>query len=500
MMHYSVRHMKKNLIILSSDEMRGDCPGFMGNPDCRTPHLDRFAQKSVVFEKHFSVHGKCVPSRVSLATGRYSHSDGLRSVAEENLMPAGTPNLLRSLRHAGYETAVFGINHVWQDLFGDNSKGSGCTDYHSFTTGYFDHLANRKWKYPAPGPGSLPVIHNPDASSLTPELRTESIPFSDDSRTEQAVHYLRKVRDRTRPFYMHLNLSAPHPEYGVEEPYFSMYKREKICAFPHALPENAPLPLRRQREIRTGPKATETDFRQIQAVYYGMITKVDALLGSVLETIESEGLLENSVILFWVDHGDFAGQYGLIEKWDSCLNDCLLHVPLILSAPGLSPGKRINSLTETTDLAPTLLELLEVQPDWNPHGSSLLPVIRGEHRKEAVFADGGHETAMRKRVAPTKHRTGDKPGCYPHHGKQETYSQYPETMARAKMVRTEKWKLVIRETGGNELYDIQSDPHEMINLWGTSDLAPVVMDLQQRLIEWSLRTDPDLPHIKSVGA
>jgi len=69
-----------NLIVITSDEMRGDCPSFMGNPDCRTPHLDAFAEEGVVFERQFAVHGKCVPSRASLLTGRYCHTEGYRSV------------------------------------------------------------------------------------------------------------------------------------------------------------------------------------------------------------------------------------------------------------------------------------------------------------------------------------------------------------------------------------------------------------------------------------
>ena len=494
---------RKNLIIITADEMRGDCPGYMGNPDCQTPFLDRFAERSVAFQQHFAVHGKCLPSRISIASGRYCHTDGLRTVNESNLLPSGTPNLLPSLKNAGYESAVFGINHVWEDFWGDNSKSSGVVDYHCFTRDSFDHLLQRQYPVEQPGPGSAPIRFSPDTPSLEVTRLTEPITYmSDDNRTEQAIHYLRTVRDRTRPFFLQLNLGAPHPPYQVEEPYFSMYDREAITPWPYDLPDGAPLHLRKMREFRSGRAATEADFRQVQAVYYGMISKVDALLGRFFSAIEEDGYLENSVVLFTVDHGDFAGQYGLPEKWDSALNDCLLHVPLILHAPGLPEGRRVDSLTEHVDIAPTLLELLGLQPDWVLHGASLLPAIHGQTRKDVVFADGGHEADMRRRFNGPRYDTAADGRTVPAtQGKQETYLQAPDTMARAKMARSERWKLVIRETGGNELYDLLEDPYEMYNLWELRESYPdVLLDLQQRMIEWCLRTDTDRPRQEMVVA
>ncbi|MFO7958240.1 MAG: sulfatase-like hydrolase/transferase, partial [Candidatus Brocadiia bacterium] len=227
-----------------------------------------------------------------------------------------------------------------------------------------------------------------------------------------------------------------------------------------------------------------------QAVYYGMVTKTDAVLGRVLDAIEGEGLFENSVVIFFVDHGDFAGQYGLPEKWDTCMADCLLHVPCIVWDPDLPGGISVDGLTEHVDLAPTILELLGVEPDWGIHGESLLPIIEGRRRKEAVFADGGHEEEMQERM---ECRAGSS-------GKQKTYARYPETMSRTKMCRTEDYKLVTRLVGGNELYDMRNDPYEMRNLWGEPGLEPVVRDLQGRMIDWCLRTDTDRPYQPDVGA
>ncbi len=482
----------RNLIVISSDEMRGDAPGYMGNPDCRTPNLDGFAERAVSFRRHFSVFPKCVPTRIAMMTGRYCHTDGFRTIQQH--LPNDQPDVLARLKDAGYESALFGINHVWENIFGEglNRKGAAYVDYHSFTEGYFRHMLDREWPVEEPGPEDLDPPQPPEGYDYHYGGRIEEPMtfFCDDNRAAQAVEYLTEVRDRSRPFYMHLNLSWPHPGYKAPEPYFSMYGRDQIDPWPYELPRNAPLPLRKMREVRTGPDAPERMLRELQAVYYGMVTRTDHVLGRVLDAIEREGLFENSVVLFFADHGDFAGQYGLPEKWDTCMADCLLHVPCILSAPGLPAGEAVEGLTEHVDVAPTLLELLGIEPDWGIHGESLLPIISGEKRKEAVFADGGHEEEMWERFS------FDPGGS----GKQKTYAVCPETMARTKMCRTDEWKLVTRLVGGNELYDMRSDPFEMDNLWGRDEHADVVMDLQQKMIEWCLRTDTDRPFQPDVGA
>jgi choline-sulfatase len=278
-----------------------------------------------------------------------------------------------------------------------------------------------------------------------------------------------------------------------------MYDRDAITPFPYQLPENAPVPMRAMRDIRHGPEIPERNLREVQAVYYGMVTKVEGLVGRVLEAIEAEGLFENSIVMFWVDHGDFAAQYGLPEKWDTCMADCLMHVPCILHAPGLPAGIGVESLTEHTDLAPTILELLGIEPGWGIHGESLIPAIEGRHCKGAVFADGGHEKEMRERFVREWGERHD-----PHEtrrgGKQDVYARCPDSMARTKMVRTERWKLVIRETGGNELYDMEADPYELHNLWGRPESAPVMPALLQSIVQWDLRTDTDRPIQEKVCA
>ncbi|MEI6132834.1 MAG: sulfatase-like hydrolase/transferase [Bacillota bacterium] len=479
----------KNLIIITFDELRADSVGFMGNPDCKTPNLDAFAARGTVFENHFCVHGKCVPSRISLMTGRYSHTDGFRTIYQH--LPETHPNVLSTLKEKGFETAVFGHNHVWENFFGNNEKSSGVVDYHSFTHDYFIDMLDEK--IPVPG-SDKPKIEMTEGLDYEGIISEDLVGFTDHHRTKQAIHYLQNVRDKSKPFFMQLNYEFPHPRYRVEEPYFSMYDRSAIKAWPHLVPESAPKYMRDMLEVRSGASPTQEQLREIQAVYYGMVTRTDALFGKLLKTIESQGLLENSVIIFTSDHGDFAGQYGLVEKWDTCMLDCIMRVPMILFAPESSLEKRIDNLTEHVDVAPTILELFGFNQDWGIHGRSLLGCVRASEREEVVFADGGHEAEMISRIVEDFSEKDLE------NGKQRMYFEHPEAMSRVKMVRTKNWKLVVRLDGENELYDLENDPSEMQNVFGDKKYQKITMDLQLKLIQWSLRTDTDRPYQEIVRA
>ncbi len=494
-----VNSLPRNLIILCADEMRGDCLSANGlNPDIRTPNMDAVAARGVNLTRHFTCFPKCVPARISMTTGRYTHTDGYRTIWQH--MPIDQPNVLKTLLVHNYETAVLGLNHAWENLheashtppeLKPGQRGLRI-DHHSWTRPL--KAIYEEYKSRAPDLKGAAELVDTDLP-LTAQTRYRGdldVHWDSEAITEQAVQLLTSVRDRSRPLFMQVNLGPPHPPYAAPEPWFSMYDPEKIAVFPHDLPAKAPLSLRKQREFRTGMNPDERLLRKMQAVYYGMISRVDAQLGRILQAIEQQGLWDNSIILLLSDHGDFAGQYGLGEKWDTTFADCLTHVPCILAGGGLPQGKTISALSDHTDLAPTLLGLLGLQPDWLIHGHDLRPLLEGqvERVREAVYADGGHEAEMRRRFG--------FPGA--DSGKQRTYRNCPETMARAKMVRTDRYKLVMRETGDHELYELQTDRWELNNRYQDAALAEVRTQLLEQLAHWCLVTDTDRPYQQLVGA
>jgi arylsulfatase A-like enzyme len=500
-----LKSQAKNIIMITSDEMRGDCQGFSGNPDVQTPHLDALAKSGCIFEQHYAPFPKCVPSRCSMHTGRYTHTDGLRTVMEDNTLASGTPTLAETLRTHGFETAFLGLNHVWRDevFYGEgehqNKKGRGVVDYTSFTQGDMANVLDQSRTYPegvARMGGHIDALSHVDFNGLT---QGSSSKFCDESRADQAVAYLRKIRDKSKPFFLQLNLGKPHPPYAIHEPWYSMYQPDEIEAFPSQLPRNAPLPLTAQRQYRLGNDISPKSCAEIQSVYYGMISFIDDLVGQVLQAVDDEGLRDDTLIIFTADHGDYAGQYGINEKFDASLQDCLLRVPFVMSGPGVEVGKRVTSLSEHVDIPATVLSHLNIQPqkDWVWHGHSLWKTMNGSENRVAVFADGGHEVAMRQRFnAPTL----DADGRLSVGGKQLVYDKCPDAMSRCKMVRTQEWKLIIREIGGNELYHVSEDRFEMTNLYGERQYDSIVMELQHLLLQWCLRTDTDRPYLEKFGA
>lgn len=321
---------------------------------------------------------------------------------------------------------------------------------------------------------------------------------SDQVYVEQACHFLQRERGFSRPFMMVVNLEKPHTPYAVSEPWYSMYDRSQITPFPRDLPAGAPLSLRAQVEVR-GNNLSDEQLRDIQAVYYGMISQVDRQVGQLLQTIDELQLWDNSIILFLSDHGDWASQFKLTEKWDTSFNDCMVKIPFILHAPSIAGGRRINGLSEMVDVAPTVLSLMGTKPHWSVHGIDLTAAINGGNTKDAVYATGGHERVARERFQAMH---GSSPirinGLLL--DKQETYRRFPDSMARARMIRTQSHKMVIRETGDHELYDLRNDPWELQNLWGQKGTEGIIQELQLMMLMENLRTDPDQPPLARVGA
>lgn len=474
-----------NLIVITSDEMRGDCLGFMGSDEVKTPALDAFAQRAVTFENHFCNFPKCVPSRISLFTGRRPRSGGYRDIFH-HLSPE-KPDLKMWAQQHGYQTALFGKSHCWE---GDDF--SKIVDVHSWCKKMQHHWDDAE-------PESIefidygdPVRHDSRRVGRCSGTSTDEVYIS------QACDYLENVRSFAQPFMMVVNLEKPHTPYAVSEPYFSMYDRGKLQAFPRELPHNAPLSLRAQHKVRA-EGISEEQLREIQAVYYGMVSKIDSQVGRLFAHLDKLGLWEHSIVLFVSDHGDWCGQFGLTEKWDTSFNECMVRVPCILHAPNLAGGRRVASVTEMVDIVPTIMDLMGALPDWSVHGTSLINAIEGQPDKRVVFCDGGHEKASRERFRAIH---GDCPvrskGMLL--DKQDTYRQFPDSMARARMARSATHKLVIRETGDHEFYDMVKDPWELNNLWGQPGIEPIVHELQVQMIMEDLRCDPDAPVIEQVGA
>jgi arylsulfatase A-like enzyme len=461
-----------NFIFFMPDELRADAVHHIDGRGVRTPHTDAFADQGATFTQCFVQNPVCAPSRVSFMTGWYPHTRGHRTLT--HLLRPEEPNLLKYLKSAGYHVEWHGKNDLLaRESFAD-SVSFRSTDRGS-----------------PPWPGNpFPPGHRHHKSFYFGSRGSGPLEDFDATQVHNAIRFLKSQPEQ--PFFLYLPLIHPHPPYAVEEPYFSMYDRDEVPAPLPARLDDKPHFMREIHRSYGLDRLSEADFREIVATYWGMTTRIDDLFGELMDALDSSPLRDNTVVIFTSDHGDYVGDYGLTEKWASGLQDCLLRIPLIIRLPGVAGGRRVAALTEQIDFFPTVMELAGLEPQHTHFGRSLLPLVRGEtdEHRDAVFAEGGHLPSESHTPEPIFPKEGP---FSIYHEKTRIQNEDHTSIAKATMVRTEKWKYVARMAGREELYDLESDPGELVNRIDDGGLRDVVSELRGRLLDWFLRTGDVVP-------
>ena len=464
-----------NFVLFNPDEWRGDCAGCAGDPVVQTPNLDRLAAEGVRFAQCHAQHPVCTPSRVSCMTGWYPHVRGHRTLW--HLLRPDEPNLFRYLSAAGYDVRWYGKNDLLAPAaFADSVTEAGLIR----SEGYREP---NPWPRDDPryysflyGPSGDPTAH-PDYQNLAAGL-----------------HFLR--RGHERPFCLFLPLASPHPPYSAPAPFHHMYDP---AALPPLRPVGGDDKPRFYTEIRRSRGLDRLDegvFRQIRAVYLGMISFSDWLLGELLRTLDETGLAENTVVIVFSDHGDWAGDYGLVEKWPSALDDTMTRVPFVVRLPGGARGHVVAEPTELLDLTPTVLELAGIPPRHTQFGRSLAAQLRGAPGEagRAAFAEGGYDP--HEPHAFEGHPGGEqflRERSHIYFPKADLQQRDPRSVCRAAMLRTADHKLVRRPLDVSELYDLRDDPQELRNRYDDPAYATVRRDLEGRLLDWYVHTSDATP-------
>jgi choline-sulfatase len=233
----------------------------------------------------------------------------------------------------------------------------------------------------------------------------------------------------------------------------------------------------------------------------GSISFSDYLFGLLLAAIEANGFSDTTNVAVWADHGDYAGDYGLVEKWPSGLEDVLTRVPLIIRTPGGASGHVVKEPVQLYDIVPTFLELANISAKHMHFGKSLVPQLKGApgDPKRAVFAEGGYGTFEgRNNEGDESHGfSPDKSAkdqiYYP---KLLQQREHPFSVMRSASARTQTHKLVLRsdpalavdDESRNELYDLVSDPHELHNVYNNKNYTSVQADLSGRIFRLYMQT------------
>ena len=472
---------RPNIVIFNVDQYRGDVLGHMGNASAITPNLDRIAaEDGVSFSNAYCQNPVCTPSRCSFMSGWYPHTRGHRSMYR--MLHKDEPMLLKQLKDSGYYVLWAGKNDVVPAEDGFDAYCDMRLNPKMKETALNAHVDD-SWRGSPDGDNYYSFY----AGKREPiNGATEFIDY-DWARIYETAEII-KNPPSDKPLCIYLPLLYPHPPYGVEEPYFSMFHAANMPpCIPAPNKEDGKANIIYELYERQGLKGwTAERFKQLKAVYYGMCTRTDAQLGLIMDALKQAGVYNDTAIFFFSDHGDFTGDYGLVEKAQNAFEDCITRVPLVIKPPAnIKTRPRItNALVELIDFCATVQELAGIVPDYTHFGHSLLPVLAGENTfRDAVFCEGGR-LAGEEQVFENDYCTKES-HYYPRISMQteENPMNY-----KAVMCRTQDYKYIERLDGKHEFYDLKKDPFEQKNEINNAIYKDTVLQLKERLLHFYLET------------
>lgn len=462
-----------NYILFMPDEMRAESVGCYGHPFVQTPNLDRLAEQGTLFEQCHIQNPVCSPCRCSFATGQYPHTNGHRTLW--NLVKPYEHNLFRYMKEAGFDVWVYGKN----DLFAAESI--------PLSTDVFVEL---QAEHP-------PTEKPQSATGNIDDFLLEPMKCGDDGVKDYAnvmagIEKILGWKPGDKPFVLFLPLLFPHCPYTAPEEYYDLYKDAPIELRGHG--ENKPefhALIRNYRSLND-PEA----LKKVHAVYLSMVTYSDKLLGSLMDALDRSAAKDDTLLIAVSDHGDYAGDYGLVEKWPDGFEDILTRVPLIVRGPGVKAGHRAKGQVELLDLLPTMLEAEQIEPQHLFFGQSLWPALHGGDGdlERAVYGDGGYD--LHEPYCFEGWGTRDAnlmfPGSVYYH-KALQQQEHPLSVCRTTSMRTLDYKLIYRTSGEHEFYDLKQDPKQLHNVYSNRAYTERIQQMQNDLLTWYLKTSDTVP-------
>jgi arylsulfatase A-like enzyme len=472
-----------NILWICTDQQRFDSLGCNGNPHVRSPQIDRLAAEGVLFENAFCQSPVCSPSRGSFLTGRYPRTTRLRQNGQD--IPRDEKLITRLLADAGYVCGLSGKLHLsacrpTENPLGERRIDDGYQVFHwshhpAANNAEHDHLANAYSLWLA-GKGTAWKTAPSEISQYVRIGMPESLHHTTWC-ADRAIDFVRSAPRYDRPWLFSVNIFDPHHPFDPPAEYLARYL-DRL--------DDIPLPDYGENELADRPiwqridhdgayagqsmafsKMAPRDHRAVRAAYWAMCDLIDAQVGRMLAALDESGQRDNTLVIFMSDHGEMLGDHGIYLK-GPYFYDQLIHAPLILRWPGkLAAGKRVESLVELVDLAPTLLDAAGLQRHAGMQGRSLLPLLRGDPtaiERDDIYCEFYNANFSYK---PPAHTT---------------------------MLRTRRFKLcVAHDQSSGELYDLVADPGEHCNLWSDPAMLQTRSQLLQKICDRLAFTADPLP-------
>ncbi|KIL41335.1 arylsulfatase [Gordoniibacillus kamchatkensis] len=455
---------RPNLLLITVDQMRGDCLSGLGHPVVETPNLDQLARNGATFRNAYSATPSCIPARAALLTGMSQTSHG--RVGYKEGVPWNYPHTIAGeLAAAGYHTQCVGKMHVYpaRNLCGFHNVvlHDGYLHHNRFkhrntVTEWFDQVDDYlPWlRQQAGAHADLTDLGlDCNASTMARPWHLEERLHPTNWTVTQSIDFLRR-RDPRKPFFLYTSFVRPHPPFDPPEAYLDLYDNLELPEPPVGDWAAAGDPERHGLNPVTAKGIVPAArLRRARAAYYALITHVDHQLGRLFQAMEEYGVLHNTLIVFTSDHGELLGDHRLFRK--TLPYEGSANVPLIVADPGGKLGLARRStryeVAELRDVMPTLLDAAGAAIPESVDGSSLLPLARGE-------APAGWRDALHG-----EHEAGERSVHYMTDGR-DKYIWYSQT-------------------GEEQLFDLVQDRQETVNLAPHPGHAPRLERWRKRLTE-----------------
>ncbi len=480
---------RPNVLFIAVDDLRPTL-GVYGDPDIKTPNIDRLARSGVTFLEAYAQQAVCNPSRVSLMTGL--RPDSTRVWDLDTDFRTTVPDVVtlpQYFQRFGYHAVSIGkIYHnvipdplSWSEpeMHVDGFPYDPDAVYH-----HRDNLAIQDAKKAAFRKVGDTTSHIDKyglwylKANATESVDLPDSVYYDGAETNRAVERLGDLAKRGEPFFFGVGYYRPHLPFNAPKKYWDLYQRDSIpLARNPNVPEDGPImaistarELRGYTDFADAPHPFEgrislADARRLKHGYYASVSYVDAQVGRLLDRLDELGIADNTIVVLWGDHGYKLGEHNGWAKMTNYLIDT--HAPLIIRAPGrIPPNLRLGQLVEFVDVYPTLAELAGLPVPSGLQGTSAVPLIADPTRawKKAIFTQFLRDGIW---VAPDS---------IPYMG----YS-----------IRTDAYHYVTwidwrtRKLAAQELYDLKADPDEDRNLAHEPRFAATLSELEaQRLAGW----------------
>ncbi|MFT7671629.1 MAG: arylsulfatase A-like enzyme [Gammaproteobacteria bacterium] len=478
-----------NILFITADQWRGECLSSRDHPQVKTPNLDALAKEGVLFKNHYAQATPCAPSRTSLHTGMYLQNH--RCVVNGTPLDSRFTNWALEANRLGYHPSLFGYTDTAADPRGLDPQDPRLTHYSEPLSG-MGYYTPIQGEVPVDWTNYLVSRNHPMPESLWDlyAITREGIDYADGgesvlplamSSEDHETHYMVNrcidwIKGRREPWITHLSLLRPHPPFAAPEPYNEMYHTDDLdepmrSENPDIESQQHPLLdyFLNHSKYRAG---SSRQIKQDKANYFGLMSEVDDNLGRLFDILKSEGLWDDTMIIFTSDHGEQLGDHWL--RFKQGYFDQSYFIPLIIRDPRAeadgSRGKQFDAFTENVDIMPTMLNWLGLPVPSQCDGFSLLPMIyhdkvpdgwREEVHWECDFRDVRDDT-IEKHLGLTLHQCG------------------------LSVIRDHRYKYIHFSALPPLFFDLQNDPGEFINLANDPAYQTEVLHYSQKMLSWKM--------------